>query len=103
MSNKKSKTKKINIKYDGIGANKKIHNKKEFMKISKKHFKDCTSKKCKKNNTCKIRKNLFKRAQQKNKVHIDEYLNAIKECNKCKKKYKCNFKEYIKYSGARLS
>ena len=100
MSNKKKQTKKINIIYNGIGANKTNHNKKEFMNISKKNFKDCTSKKCKKNNTCKLRKKLFKKMKQKNKVTIDDYLNAIKECNKCKKKNKCNFKEYIKYSGA---
>lgn len=103
-----NKTKKLkqknNIKYTGIGASKTLHHtEKQFLKIAKKHFKDCKSKKCKKNKACILRRNLFKKMDKKNEVHIDDYLKAIKECDKCKKKYKCTLKEYIKYSGAKRS
>lgn len=36
-----------------------------------------------------------------NNIDINDYLKEVKECDKCKKKYKCNFEEYLKYSGAK--
>ena len=100
--NKTKKNKKIKqIYYTGIGSKKKhIHSKKEFLKIAKKHFNECKSKKCKKNKSCIKRKTLYKKMLKNNIVDINDYLKEAKECDKCKKKYKCNFKEYLKYSGA---
>ena len=102
---KSKKTKNIKqIHYDGIGCKiNHIHNKEEFLKLAKKHFNNCESKKCKKNKACIKRKTLSKKLLKNNNVDINDYLKEIKECDKCKKKYKCNFKEYLKYSGAKYN
>ena len=89
------------IKYSGIGANKSsIHTKKQFLKIAKKHFSGCISKKCKKYKSCKSKKKYSKKLLKQEKVDVNDYMKSDQECNKCKKKHKCNFEEYIKYSGA---
>ena len=98
------KTKQIKIEYTGIGASKSnIHTKKQFLKIAKKHFSDCTSKKCKKNKSCKLRNKYAKKIKNGEYPDWGDYLNAVNECYKCKKKHECNLKEYIKYSGATSS
>jgi len=96
-----NKTKQIKIKYNGIGASKSnIHTKKQFLKIAKKHFSDCPSKKCKNNKSCKLRNKYAKKIKKGEYLDGAEYFKASEECNKCKKKHECNLKEYIKYSGA---
>ena len=35
-------------------------------------------------------------------VDIADYLKKVDECNKCKKKYKCDLNDYIEYSGAKI-
>ena len=103
--NKHTKKNKL-VYYSGIGCKKdNKHTKKEFMKIAKKHFNDCKSKKCKKNKACINRKNISKKLLKGINIDINDpknnYLENIKNCDKCKKKHKCDFKEYIKYSGAK--
>tara|TARA_R110001592_G_scaffold9607_14_gene50908 strand:- start:8081 stop:8377 length:297 start_codon:yes stop_codon:yes gene_type:complete len=95
-----SKTKKNYIYYTGIGASKtKRHTKKKFLKIAKKQFKSCTSKKCKKIKNS--RKNLLKMILKK-KCDANDYLKMIDKLDRCNKKYKCSLKEYIKFSGAEI-
>lgn len=97
---KKNKTMK-QVHYTGIGCNKShIHSKKEFLKLAKKQFNECTSTKCKKNKACIKRRTLYKKMLKNNNIIINDYLKEVKECDKCKKKYKCNFEDYLKYSGA---
>ena len=99
---KKSKiSKQIKIMYTGVGSNKSNnHTKKQFLKIAQKHFTDCISKKCKNNTSCKLAKKYSKKIIKNCKVDMADYIKKLDECNKCKKKYKCDLNEYIKYSGA---
>lgn len=100
---KNKKTRKMKqVHYSGIGCKKNhIYSKKEFLKLAKKQFNECKSKKCKKNKACIKRKALSRKILKNNNVDINDYLKEVKECDKCKKKYKCNFEEYLKYSGAK--
>ncbi len=100
---KTTQNKQIKIMYSGIGSNKsKHHTKKQFLKIAQKHFTDCISKKCKNDTSCKLAKKISKKILKNDKVDIADYLKKVDECNKCKKKYKCDLKDYIEYSGAKI-
>lgn len=100
MFRTKKKTRKKYIYYTGIGASKTgRHTKKQFLKIAKKHFKDCTSKKCKK---IKNSKKKFIKILEKKPLHYDDFSKLLDKLDKCRKKNKCSFKEYIKYSGAEI-
>ena len=96
-----SKTKKRYIYYSGSVAYKtQRHTKKQFLKIAKKHFKHCVSKKCKKIKNSK--QNYVKRAYKGQQLDANVFLKMLDKLDTCKKKYKCSLKEYIKFSGATL-
>jgi len=103
LTKKTKQNKQIKIMYSGIGSNKSNnHTKKQFLKIAQKHFPDCISKKCKNDTSCKLVRKCLKKIFKNDKVDFADYFKKVDECNKCKKKYKCDLKEYIKYSGARI-
>ena len=96
----------MNICYTGLDSNKKkYHSKKKFIKIMNKHFKnDCKeyheSLKCKKSI---IFKKLMK-MKKKSKKTTQKFNKYTKQCIKCKEKriLKCDFNEYILFSGAEI-
>lgn len=99
----------ITIYYTGIGAKKSgKHTKAEFMKIMEQYNNDCsiviTEKACK---SCLKKNKLEMKALNMNKYtkKIKKLIkHNSKKCKKCKsmKKKKCNFNNYIEYSGAEI-
>ena len=54
------------VHYSGIGSKKShIHSKKKFLKLAKKQFNECKSKKCKKNKACIKKKNIIQKNVKK--------------------------------------
>jgi len=104
------------ICYTGIGSrNSGNHTRKQFMSIANKSFKqECSeykkSSKCKscrkKRQLIKANKGLpnYKDNSKKEKKYMKKYLMLNDLCLKCENKNtkKCNFKDYIKYSGANI-
>ena len=111
---------KNNICYTGLNSVKTgNHTRKQYLEIMNKHFKKKCSvyikslkcKSCKKSiemNSKEVRKQL--NAQLKNKSYKmsnkteKKLVNQISKCKRCKnnKTKKCNFKNYILYSGAEI-
>lgn len=111
------------ICYTGMGSRKTgNHTKKQYLKVMDKNFKnDCSifkkslkCKSCKKSidmNSKEVKKQI--NAHLKNKTYKmsnkkeKELVKIIKQCSKCKnnknkKTTKCNFKNYLLFSGAEL-
>jgi hypothetical protein len=101
---------KDNIFYTGIGARKSgNHTKKQYLQVMDKHFKkDCSvytkslkCKSCKKLN--KIWKTYVKTKRDKMTTKTEKKFGKETDlCRKCKnnKTKKCNFDEYVLFSGA---
>jgi hypothetical protein len=101
---------KVNVLYTGIGARKSgNHTKKQYLQVMDKNFKkDCSvyikSLKCK---SCKKLKKIWKThlKNKTNKMRTKTEKKFGKEmdlCIKCKnnKTKKCNYEEYVLFSGA---
>ena len=98
------------ICYTGVGSSKKkYHKKKAYLKIMDKNFKgECKkyheSFKCKScKQSSKIFKKLMKLKKKSNKAS-KKFARYSKKCMKCKSKRtkKCDFNEYINFSGAEI-
>lgn len=100
----------VNVRYTGIGARKSgNHTKKQYLQVMDKHFKkDCSyhvkslkCKSCKK--LSKIWKTLLKNKTNKMTTKTEKKFRKQTDlCMKCRKKNtkKCNFDEYVEFSGA---
>jgi hypothetical protein len=114
----KTKTKKVSnyIYYTGIGAKKSgKHTKQEFLNIMNKKFKrSCSNFSAQKNyKPCSERKEMEDKMMQYAMKHKkpyyynnrtckshNKYKKLINKCIKYSKNYRCNFDDYIDYSGA---
>jgi len=119
-SKSKNNNKSKKICYDGIGATKKYHTKKEFLALMNKTFKracsrfigakQCSSCKKRRREARKFIKNIkkskknpkFKMSNEEFKVFDKNQDKLEQDCRKCsnKNKKKCSLNEYMEDSGA---